>query len=750
MASVMPFHALQALDIEQALQFLSAGGLLSQHLKGFESREQQKEMMRDIALSFNQNKIALIEAGTGTGKSISYLLPALLWALKFDQCTVISTNTINLQEQLLHKDIPLLLNALKMNIKAEIVKGMGNYVCLRKMDEAKLELPLLTPLEKEEWDKLEAFIQNTEEGSRTSLPMVPSAALWEKAGAEYDTCNQRDCRFFKECFFYKARRQAEDAKILIVNHHLLCSDLVARKNGDEGVLPPYQRVILDEAHNIEDIATDFFARRFSQLGFLRNLSRLSAEKQGKASGKLPLLKHLISLHFRQGLPAESSSIFTDLNIELPSLRNEIWNVLSQTCEAFKTFACTLQQKRNEEDVAPGENLGEIRLRLLKFHQTHPLWDESIVPISKSLIHHTMRYVQILIALESKIVQLKNERLQEQIKGPLYEIKALINRLSDACKMLEKFIAPLDLEDKVRWIEIQNLRTGTNTLLYDADLDVSKELADSLFNKFSSTALVSATLTTNKHFDFIRSRLGLTLEHLQSSKPLIQSIYDSPFNYKEQVLLAIPTDLPEPSHPNFIAGSAERIWEAIQASRGNAFVLFTSYSMLKSCYHLLQGRLKENRYNVLKQGDTNRQALLTQFKQIDKSVLFGTDSFWEGVDVAGEALRCVILVKLPFKVPSEPIVQARSESIAALGKDPFLEYTLPMAIVKFKQGFGRLIRNRRDRGCIVCLDGRLLTKGYGKLFLNSLPDCQQIFAESPQVFQAMREFYRKTLHLTRLP
>ena len=301
-------------------------------------------------------------------------------------------------------------------------------------------------------------------------------------------------------------------------------------------------------------------------------------------------------------------------------------------------------------------------------------------------------------------------------------------------------------ERVRWIEVQMARGAPYLTLIDAELDISQQMVDRLFIPFSTVVLCSATMTTNKQFDYIRGRLGI-LPELLGERPVIQNLYESPFNYSQQALLAVPTDLPAPHQPQFLQAAVDAIWNSVQASQGNAFVLFTSYGMLKMCHDLLARRFEEQGYHPMKQGDLSRQALIEQFKAVDRSILFGTDSFWEGVDVVGEALRLVIIVKLPFRVPSEPIFQARSQAIEAKGGDAFMEYALPGAVVKFKQGFGRLIRNRRDRGCVVCLDNRLLTKGYGRLFLNSLPPCQTLFAPSDEVRRQMADFYRRTYYLT---
>jgi len=722
------------IDLDEATGYLQKEGSLAATFPDYEVRPQQQEMLRDIAKGFNENQIVLIEAGTGTGKSLAYLIPSLLWALRRGDRIVISTNTINLQEQLLLKDIPLLKTIIKAPIPAVLVKGMGNYLCLRKFEESKLELPLMTPEEQEEWGKLDRWRQSTQDGSRTDVPFIPSAMLWEKSGAEHDTCTKRQCPRYKECFFFKARKKAEEAKLLIVNHHLLCSDLVARRESDEeGVLPDYRKVIVDEAHNLEEIATDFFAGRFVQLGFLKNLGRLSAEKQGKHTGKLPVLKYLLSIHFRNGLPEEHKNIHHWLAQELPAARNRIVECLYKMCDALQEFCALFHVKKGEDD--------QIRIRLQLPQKSHPLWLETVVPSARAFVGETAAYAQMLFSLDKSVGRLSNEKFSEQAKGVLADITALADRISSSAAVVKQFIDPELPSNKVQWVEIQALRSGSQVLLSEAELDISKPMSELLFNNFDSTVMVSATMTSAQTFTFIRSRLGLN-ETLLPKKEIVEKIYDSPFDYRNQALIVMPNDLPDPHEAHFNAACAEHIWQAIQASRGNAFVLFTSYSALKNCYDRIAGRLEQHRYTAFKQGDASRKTLLDHFKATDHSVLFGTDSFWEGVDVAGDALRCVIIAKLPFKVPTEPIIQARCEAISAKGEDSFSTYSLPLAVVKFKQGFGRLIRNRKDRGCVVCLDRRLLTKGYGKEFLKSLPPCQQISGPSDHVYPAMEKFYRR--------
>lgn len=729
------------IDKEKALQLLEQGSQLSFLLKNFEPREQQKMMLSNIIDAFNNDLITLVEAGTGTGKSLAYLIPAVLWAIQKNERIVISTNTITLQEQLIEKDIPLVLKILNVEIKAVLVKGMGNYLCLRKLDDALAELPFYSSQEAEELQKIEAWGRTTLDGSRSTLPFVSSSANWEKVCAESDTCTHMRCPYFEQCHFFKARKQASDAHLLVSNHHLLFTDLARRANlnnyKDPVILPPYTKIILDEAHHIEDVATEHFASRLSRLDLLKIVGRIAAEKGIKSQGKLPLLKEKIAQAFDpSNIPKEASSILSRLNMDLPGMRRDLLQHIIETFDAFEGFTDFFQNQDKEDS--------DKKLRILSLHQNHPVWQKEIFPRCQHLIESLHRYVQAMNAIDQDIKNLNYERLNESTKGLRFEILALGERLANAALMIQNFLT-VPPPSKVRWIEIQKLKTTTNIHLIDAKLDISKSLVDDLFSKFTSIVLCSATLTTNQQFEFIKKRFGLNSEDLKM-RQIIEHRYDSPFNYQEQAILAVPIDIPSPLDSRFPSFAAEQIWQIIQTSRGNAFVLFTSYSMLKTCSEMLAQRLQEHKYYLLKQGDDHRQSLLNKFKQRDRSVLFATDSFWEGVDVAGESLRCVIIVKLPFKVPSEPIIQARTEAILDEGGNPFMEYSIPHAIVKLNQGFGRLIRSKRDRGSVVCLDNRLLTKNYGKQFLNSLPNCKKVFLNSSDLYKELKNFYRKTYYL----
>ncbi len=736
--------SLPFLDVQKVLKYIQPDGHLSQVLKGYEFRLQQQHMLTNVLDAYNRQEIALIEAGTGTGKSTAYLIPAILWAVKNKERTLISTHTINLQEQLLHKDIPLLLRALKVECKAVLVKGMSNYLCLRKLHDAKEEALLFSEQDRLEIQRIEGWSQSTKEGSKTDLPFMPASGIWDKVNAESDTCQHQQCEHFNKCFFFKARLEADDANILIANHHLLFADLACRAESDNykdaAVLPTYHHVVMDEAHHIEDVATEFFAEDVSRIDVMRIMARLASERQGISSGKIPFLKKKMESFFGRTVPMEVVTLINRLTIDLPGMRRDLLLQLGETFQSFSTF---LDEASKSSSNA--EDSGETKLRLKTEQFSHIYWKETIVPRVNSFTKSCKAYIQALLLLLKDVDGVKNEKFQEAVQSICLDIQAYALRLDNTCTALEYFINAGHIQNRVRWIETQQLNTLQNVHLVDAELDISGHLANAFFSKFRTVVLCSATMTTNQKFDFIRNRLGIN-QKLLPNRQVTENIYDSPFNYKEQSLLAVPIDIPAPTDPRFQQHAVEHIWQAIQASHGNAFVLFTSYTMLKYCHQQLAPRLEAQRYVVLKQGDDHRQMLLNKFKMTDRSVLFGADSFWEGVDVVGDALRCVIIVKLPFKVPSEPIVQARMETILEEGGDPFFDYSVPHAIVKFKQGFGRLIRNRRDRGCIVCLDSRLVNKRYGQLFLNSLPECQRLFAPGQELYPQMVDFYKRTYSL----
>lgn len=747
----MPASTVKHLSAQELLKILHPQGL-GQTLKSFQIRPQQQQMMHNIVDAYNHSQISLIEAGTGTGKTIAYLLPALFWAIRHKERTIVSTHTIALQEQLIHKDIPLLAKALGLEVKAVLVKGMNNYLCLRKLLETE-EDSFSSTQERQEVEKIALWANQTREGSRSDMPFMPSQASWEKVNAESDTCSNIHCPHYNKCYFFKARREMQDAQILVVNHHMLFADLVCRAETDNyrdlSILPIYDRIIIDEAHHIEEIATEYFSSKVSRLDVIRTLGKLASESQDKDSnkivGKLPLILQKIRDHYKNAMDSTIRSIVTRLAIDLPGFRRDLHK---EQGDLFQLFASLIQsmQPSSRENVQH-QFPSDVKFRLLPEHYQHAAWKEKILPQIQKLTKAAHTYIQAIYSVHEDIKNIRNEKFLEELKGTLHDIEAFANRLEKMFISLHHFVSTNLDKESVRWIETQQFHTLTNIHLVNTELDIASSLVNALFTKFSTVVLCSATLTTNRSFEFMRNRLGLTHAYIRD-RIITENLYDSPFDYQQQSLLVIPTDMPAPTESTFINAAAERIWETLQTCRGNAFVLFTSYTMLKQCYDILAKRLEEKRFSVFKQGDDQRSSLLNGFKAADYAVLFGTDSFWEGIDIAGENLRCVIIVKLPFKVPTEPIIQARTEAITAQGGNAFQDYAVPNAIVKFKQGCGRLIRTHTDRGCIVCLDNRLVSKEYGTLFLNSLPNCRRVFGTASQIQDEMKNFYHKTYHLVK--
>ncbi len=701
----------------------SQDGLLSRSLNDFEERPVQKEMSQRILEAYEGNHIALIEAGTGTGKSLAYLVPAVFWALKHQEKTVITTNTIALQEQLLHKDIPFLLRTLDVEVKTCLVKGMSNYLCLRKLQELQDQPLLFSSEETKEVQALDRWAEKTDEGSRSDIPFPVSPATWEKMGAEGESCNHVHCPHYKRCFFFKARKEAAEAQILIVNHHLLLADIEKRRRNpaQESILPPYHRLVIDEAHNLEDIALDSFAQRFDRIAFLRLLARLHSDTHPERS-RLTLLKQALAT-----MPMIPPILLQKLEIEIPALRRigqvELEEMFAQLTHFFGTIL--------DENSVPKEK--EVKRRMTDGIVQHPFWKDKLTPELLSLSEQIKRLSLALKAILADLEELKNG--YEKLSVHLLEIQMIAMRLEQAASFLIQFTQDEPKEKRVRWLEFN----GGNIGLIDAALDISGFLNEQLFAKLHTSILCSATMATARSFHHLKSRLGLSAQE----KKLKEEIYDSPFNYAERALFVVPTDLPLPSSSAFLPECIKAISEAIEISKGSAFVLFTSYEMLQSCFRALANTDRMQMFPFLKQGDLPRHLLLDQFKKREGSVLFATDSFWEGVDVPGEALRCVIIAKLPFFVPSDPLYEAYAQSLEKEGLNPFFDYAVPQAVIKFKQGFGRLMRKSDDRGSVICLDHRIITKNYGKQFLQSLPNCRTCFAPKADAFAEMRLFYKRT-------
>lgn len=723
------------LQPEKVLALLQEGGPLSRALQGFEVRHEQLEMLNRIVEAFNNGAVALIEAGTGTGKSIAYLIPALLNAVLFGERVLISTHTISLQEQIFRKDLPLIMKALGIETHAVLVKGMGNYPCKRKLQDLSYEKMLMSDGERQHLEEVEALAERGC-GTKSELSFTPSSSLWDMVGAEQESCNGQECPHYSSCSYMNARKEAQEAKILIVNHHLLFADLAARAETQNyatpAVLPPYTHIVIDEAHNLEEIATDYFSTRLSRLELLKTLTRISTDKQGTGSqGKLGQLKEKLEKGSDRVPPTNFSNLLT---IDLPARRRDLFLELTQFFQVLDNI---------QDGMA--ESTDEKKLRLKERHYDSREWKDNVLPHAirskQSLLHYALDLEQ----LEGCLKESGSERLLELTKGVLLEIKGLAKKVREAANILEQLMETPPTVKQIRWIESRLSKHGLNCNLIQASLDISQLLFARLFEPFKTVVLVSATLTARGSFEYLKERIGLSE---LPDRLLIEVSVDSPFKYEDQAVFIVPSDIPSPIEAGFSQAAFKLIKEAVDASRGNAFILFTSHLSMVQAYQAMEKDLRDARYFPLCQGEESSSQLLKRFTEQDRSILFGTDSFWEGVDVAGEALRLVVIVKLPFKVPSDPLIEARSEHLNEKGKSPFYHLLLPQAAIKLKQGFGRLIRKKTDRGCVLCLDNRIMKKNYGKYFLSTLPKCPLLSIPADQIKKEMTEFFKKTYHLTK--
>lgn len=723
------------LQPEKVLALLQEGGPLSRALPGFEVRHEQIELLNRIVEAFNHGAVALIEAGTGTGKSIAYLIPALLNAALFGERVLISTHTISLQEQIFRKDLPMLMRALGIETHAVLVKGMGNYPCLRKLKDLSFEKMLLSERERQHLEEIEALAESGCR-SKSELTFSPSASLWDMACAEQESCNGQECPYYASCSYMNARKEAQEAKILIVNHHLLFADLAARAETQNystpAVLPSYTHIVIDEAHNLEEIATDYFSTRLSRLELLKTLTRISTDKQGIGSqGKLGQLKEKMEKGSDRVPPVNFSNLLT---IDLPARRRDLFLELTQFFQVL-----------DEIQDGMSDHADEKKLRLKEKHFDSKEWKDNVLPHARRSKQSLLHYALDLEQLEGCLKESGSDRLMELTKGLFLEIKGLAKKIRESANTLEQLMETPPTSKQIRWIESRLSKHGLNCNLIQASLDISQLLFARLFEPFKTVVLVSATLTARGSFEYLKERIGLSV---LPERLLIEVSVDSPFKYEEQAVFIVPSDIPSPIESGFSQAAFPLIKDAVDASRGNAFVLFTSHQSMMQAYQAMEKDLRDAKYFPLCQGEESSTQLLKRFTEQDRSILFGTDSFWEGVDVAGEALRLVVIVKLPFKVPSDPLIEARSEHLNEKGKSPFYHLLLPQAAIKLKQGFGRLIRKKTDRGCVLCLDNRILKKSYGKYFLSTLPKCPLLSMPANQIKKEMTEFFKKTYHLTK--
>ena len=636
-------------------EIFGPSGLLAGKITFYEHRPEQSQMAKAVTEALAQERFLVVEAGTGTGKTLAYLIPAVLSGKR----VVISTGTKTLQEQLFFKDVPLVQEQLHFSFKAAFMKGRGNYLCWRRFRLLSRQ-PLFSSLEEvDRYQQIKRWTGKTHTGDRAELADLPEElSLWKEICASSDTCLGQSCEFFESCFITRMRQAAAGADVLIVNHHLFFADLGVRLRGYGEVLPRYEAVIFDEAHQLEDVATQYLGSAVSNYRF----EELARDLRREAAAA--------------GVKGKDETLAKAGN-DLLAVQERFFDLLRRADSRY-----TLKEEHltgKVEEVAGGVA-------------------EKLAFISSHL---------------------------EGMKDPPEGLRAIGRRAQDLKQELEGLLA-LSAPDSVYWCETR----GRGVFLHASPVDISSPLQEHLYPRLKAAVFTSATLSTRKNFQFFKTRLGLAGEWGEGTEELV---LDSSFDLKTQSLLYLPPRMPDPNSPDFLPRAVEEMAGLLGLTQGRAFLLFTSIKNMEEAHRRLSERIP---FTCFLQGDRPKTALLQAFKEDLHSVLFATTSFWEGVDVQGEALSCVIIDRLPFSPPNEPILEARLERIAAKGGSPFWDYQVPSAILLLKQGLGRLIRTRQDRGLLAILDGRLLTRGYGKVFLKSLPPCPIV-----QETSAVAAFFR---------
>ena len=722
----------QKLDPEEIAGLLGTGGVIAEKLPDYEDRPEQLHMAFAVADAFNKGQLAVIEAGTGTGKSLAYLVPALLWSRANQERIVISTRTINLQEQLIRKDLPFLQRATGIEFYAVLVKGRSNYFCLRRGETAGRELGLFDQEQVEELQQIIQWAEKTSDGSKEDLSFIPSYQAWEEVCCEADQCARVRCRYYSRCFFHQARRRAAKADILVVNHALLLSDLALRQQTDNysatAVLPPFERAILDEAHHLEDVATSYFSSQLTRFTFARVLNRLRHPRKLN-QGLLPRLLDQLS----QELPDSLDKLYRNLHGEIESLLNKRQQLFDLALEELHSIAEELPEFLGKQVSAKFE----LKHRILPEFMQTPIWQKLCKRVERLRVGSSDLAQGISSLL--RVAEDLPDHIAEKVHSSLVDLNGISGRLEGIAADLGSFQAVA--KNSCVWVEIREGRIGRKkgliTSLFQAPLEVAESLNQALYQRLRSLIMTSATLTVAGAFGYFHSRVGL--DRVEPDR-LIELALDSPFDYQQQALVAVPTDLPEPGKPGFSEAVRDAVEKALLCSQGRSFVLFTSYALLRQVHDELAPVLEAQNLRCLRQGEENRHRLLKRFAEDESSILFGTDSFWEGVDVPGRSLEQVVIARLPFRVPTEPVLEARAQAIELRGGDPFMEYTVPQAVIRFKQGFGRLIRHRNDRGVVLILDTRVVKRGYGRMFLRSLPPARVIRGHSDEVFTEIGRFF----------
>ena len=708
---------LTRLDAHAVSAVLGPGGPVADLLDPYEDRPTQRDMAEAVTALYNDGGIGLLEAGTGVGKSLGYLVPALRWAAANGERTVVSTNTINLQEQLVGKDLPFLKGALDdQPVRYVLLKGWRNYLCLWRLENANAAGGLFDAALARELEDVREWAARTTDGSLADLATPPRPEVWDEVAAEPDLCGRLKCDHFDKCFLFRARRAAAQADVIVVNHHLLMSDLAVRRAqqnwSDAAVLPAYRRLVIDEAHHVEDAAQSHLGTTVTRRGLVRLLNRL--DRRGK--GLLTALTMRLSAQ-RDLLSAAS------LDLVNARLAPAVHGARDKGSRVFDILEAMLRQR------------GESIMRLTEEFVRHPVWSAGL----RSALDDALGE----IALLEDGLRLVRERLEadsarrDTVASLLAEMRGVTRRLEALGDGLRRTLEPpKDAEPSVRWLELRGREANVAATV--VPLDLAPILREDLFRRVDTAVLTSATLADDSGFRFLATRLGLDDPALAPTT----GIYASPFQYPRQAILAVPADIPAPNaDPAAHLQAVVRIaLDVADASDGGIFVLFTSHRDVRLTATEVRARGIERRWPLLVHGDDGRDALLRRFRESGRAVLLGTASFWEGIDVPGRALRGLVLAKLPFRVPTEPLTAAHCEEIEKRGGDSFRDYMLPNAALRLKQGFGRLIRTGTDQGVVVLCDPRVLAKSYGRGLLAGLPPARRVIGPWGSIIEDIRGFY----------
>lgn len=711
------------LDPDELAAELEPGGGLARSTPGYEPRQAQVDMLRLVTRGFNEEAIVLCEAGTGVGKSFAYLIPAVRWAQLNGERVVISTATINLQHQLMEKDVPQVLAFLGSNVKFALAKGRNNYLCLNRFHNA-LEEQALFREDDDILNRIAKWVDVTPTGERSDVSFQVPDALWSRINADADACSNSQCKQKDACFLQAARRELSQAHVIITNHHLFFADASVRSGGfgwdSTAVLPPFRKVIFDEAHSIESSATSYFSRSLSRFSVGKYLQMLIRRKGTRTFGLIPVLKDFLGAEL-----SEAEAHIRDISTVLEATDKAVVEFLGpETTYKFNyDYGEANGRNGNFEDATTGAG---SRADLSAFPMQARELASKFAALQSAIL-------ALCSYLDQGLKALDDDKLEE---AAVRDTQTIIRRLEDTAGLIQDFRGFANLPHLVFWIEKSRLpSTGEfYTSLTATPIDIGPLLQEAVYEPCSSVILTSATLTVQGSFDFLARRIGL------ASMETLRARFESPFDYANRVLVAVPSDAPEPQSPDFEPYLVDLLGKLIEASGGRALVLFTSYAVLGRVADALQPVLEELGIPAIRQGDDDRKRLLKRFREDISSVLFATDSFWEGVDAPGSSLELVILCRLPFKVPTDPVILARTEAIDRRGGNSFMEFSVPEAVMKFRQGFGRLMRRSDDRGVVVIVDIRVVKKAYGKLFTQSLPETRKAWQPAAELATTVRQFF----------